>query len=187
MKNKYILLRHGETPYQAKGLNLLYPNPFDDSVQLTARGKKMIKDAILEIKKKHKIDLIYSSPVYRTRQSSKIALEILKIKPKYDERLTDINFGIYNGRPIDDLWKDISQQEFFYKRPPKGENRRDVKKRVVSFFKEIDKQYKDKTILVISHADPIWMLASYLKGYTEKEILKHKKEDHPKVGHYVVI
>ena len=185
MRNKYILLRHGETIYQTKKSSLLYPFPEKSQISLTAKGKKMIKDAVLEIKKESDIDLIFASPFYRTTQSAKIASEILGVKPKFDKRLIDINFGIYHGRTYKELWKDISERQIFYKRPPGGETRRNVKKRVLSFFKEIEKKHKDKTILVISHADPIWLLASHLKGLTEDETMAHKKDYHPKVGTFI--
>ena len=136
MRNKYILLRHGETIYQTKKSSLLYPFPEKSPISLTAKGKKMIKDAVLEIKKESDIDLIFASPFYRTTQSAKIASEILGVKPKFDKRLIDINFGIYHGRTYKELWKDISERQIFYKRPPGGETRRNVKKRVLSFFKE---------------------------------------------------
>lgn len=185
MRNKYILLRHGETKYQAEDLPIFYPFPENPPIGLTTKGKKMIKDAVLEIKKENDIDIIYASPFYRTTQSANIASDILRVKPKYDKRLIDINFGIYHGKPFNELWNKISERELFYKKPEKGETRRNVKKRVLSFFKEIDKKHKDKTILIISHADPIWLLVSHLKGLTEEQTIKHKKDYHPKVGTFV--
>ena len=185
MRNKYVFLRHGETKYQANGFPILYPSPENPPITLTVKGKGMIKDSVNEIKKKYDIDLIYASPVYRTTQSSLIASKILGIKPKYDKRLVDINFGIYHGRPFKDLWDNISPRELFYKRPEGGETRREVKKRVLNLYKDLEKKHKGKIILIISHADPIWLLVSYLKGLTELETLKHKKDYHPHVGEYI--
>lgn len=183
-RNKYILLRHGETMYQAKGLEVFYPFPENPPISLTAKGKKMIKDAVDSFEK---VDVIYASPFYRTRQSAAIASQKFGLKVNYDERLIDINFGIYHGRPFSDLWEAIEEKELFYKRPEGGETRREVKKRVVEFIEEIDKKYKEKVILIISHADPVWLLASYAKGLTEKETLEHKKDYHPKVGTFMKI
>lgn len=184
MRNKYIFLRHGETMYQAKRLKVFYPFPENPPISLTARGKKMIKDAVDSFEK---VDVIYASPFYRTRQTAGIAVKRFKLKVNYDKRLIDINFGVYHGRPFNELWEVISERELFYKKPEGGETRRNVKKRVIDFYQEIDKKYQDKTILVISHADPIWLLVSYLKGLTEEETLKHKKDYHPKVGTFIII
>ena len=46
MRNKYILLRHGETKYQAQNLPVFYPFPEKPPISLTAKGKQQIKKAI---------------------------------------------------------------------------------------------------------------------------------------------
>jgi len=184
MNNKYILLRHGETMYQAKGLEVFYPFPENPPISLTTKGKKMIEDVVNNFEK---VDVIYASPFYRTRQSAAIAAKKFGLKVKYDKRLIDINFGIYHGKSFSELWKVMDEKELFYKRPKGGETRREVKKRMVEFLKEVDKKHKDKVILIISHADPIWLLVSYAKDLTEKKTLEHKKDYHPKVGTFMEI
>ncbi|GAI40783.1 unnamed protein product, partial [marine sediment metagenome] len=54
----------------------------------------------------------------------------------------------------------------------KGENWRDIKKRLVDFIKDIRKSHKNKIILIVSHADPLWLLAGFLKGLSEDELLE---------------
>jgi len=43
MNNKYILLRHGETRYQAEGLDILYPKNENPDLPITEHGKEQIK------------------------------------------------------------------------------------------------------------------------------------------------
>lgn len=189
MRNKYILLRHGETIYQAKGSDDLYSRAEQSTLSLTDKGKKQIKIAVEEFNDK-KVDLIYSSDYFRTRQTAEIIVKKLGREVKFDKRLRDTNFGIFSGGTGEEYRKFFSsKKQRFSKKIPKGENWRDVKKRVVSFIKDIEKKHKNKTILVISHADPVWLLAGFLKGLTEKELLKRrdKKDLWPDVGQFIEI
>ena len=71
IKNKYFLLRHGETIYQTEKKHLLYPSPEKPPIPLTKNGKRMIAGAAEWLKDKD-IDLIFASPFFRTKQSAKI-------------------------------------------------------------------------------------------------------------------
>lgn len=175
MNNKYILLRHGETEYQAKELDILYPKAQNPILPITENGKKQIKIIAKELEEED-IDLIYCSEYFRAKQTAEIVTKPLGLKVIFDKRLIDTNFGIFHGRP-DKEYREFfsSKKERFFKRPPQGENWNDVKKRVVDFIEEIDKKYKNKTILIVSHADPVWLIAGYLKGLNEDELLKQRQ------------
>jgi len=174
MRNKYFLLRHGETIYQTKKGDFLYPWSQTTSSGLTKIGKGQIKAAAKKLKDKN-IDLIYSSDFLRTRQTAKIVAKELGSKVNFDKRLRDINFGIYHGKLIKEYSQFFStRKQKFSKRPPQGENWRDVKKRVKNSIKDIEKKHKNKTILIVSHGDPLWLLYGILKGLNEKEILERK-------------
>ncbi len=190
LKNKYILLRHGETIYQTKKKGLLYPWP-DFITNLTEKGKAQIKDAAKQLKNKKTcpvgsrrkrdsfgVVLIYSSDFLRTRQTAEIIAKILGLKIIFDKRLRDINFGIFQGGKTDEYRKFfINKKQKFFKRPPKGESWRDVRKRTIDFIKDIEKKHKNKTILIISHGDPIWLLNGCLKGISEKKLLEKRQFD----------
>ncbi len=186
MNNKYILLRHGETRYQAKKLDILYPKDENSDISITENGKKKIKIVAKELKNKG-IDLIYSSDYFRTKQTSKIVAEELGLDVKFDSRFIDTNFGVFHGKTGEEYRKFFSdKKERFSKRPVQGENWRDVGKRVIAVITEIEKEYNGKTILIVSHADPVWLLAGYLKGLSEDELLKqrHMGGFWPDVGQY---
>jgi len=189
MKNKYILLRHGETRYQAEKLDVLYTKDENPDLSITENGKEKIKIVAKELKNKG-IDLIYSSDYFRTKQTSKIVAEELGLDVKFDSRLIDTNFGIFHGKAGKEYRKLFSnKKERFSKRTPQGESWRDVRERAVAVITEIEKEYNNKTILIVSHADPVWLLAGYLKGLSEDEILeqRHTKGFWPDVGQYFEI
>ncbi|OGZ26931.1 MAG: hypothetical protein A2365_02235 [Candidatus Nealsonbacteria bacterium RIFOXYB1_FULL_40_15] len=183
MKNSYILLRHGETKYQANNLDILYSKEDQIMLPITQKGEKKIKEVAKQLKEKE-IDIIYASDFYRTRQTAEIVAKEIKVKVILDKRLRDTDFGFFSGRPAQEyrmLFKNKLQR--FSKRPEGGESCRDVKRRISEFFKQTERKYRSKTILVISHADPIWLFSAFLKKLTEKETLK--SSFYPDTGEYI--
>lgn len=175
MRNKYFILRHGETTQQTKKLKkkeIIYYNwPSLSSFPLTKKGKKAIESVAKKLKNK-KIDLIYSSDSLRTRQTAEIVAKELGLKVNFDPRLRDINLGTYQGREKGEFYKDLPLSlKRFSKKVPKGESWSDVKRRVVGAIKDIDKKHKGKTILIVSHGDPLWLLEGAIKGLTNQELL----------------
>ena len=180
-------MRHGETKYQANGWNVLYSQKEQFILPITKRANAFIKRQAKKLKSKN-IDLIYSSDYYRTKQTAKIVAGELGLEIKYDKRLRDNNFGAFSGKPEKDHKEYFSSKlQRFSKRPPKGENWRDVKRRTTNFLKEIDKKHKNKTILIISHADPVWLLAAFIKGFGEKQALAKRNPQNiwPEVGQII--
>lgn len=175
LNNKYIFLRHGQTIHQTKKRNIIYGWPDDNPpCGLTKFGEKQIKKAAKKLKNE-KIDLIFSSDAKRTKQTAAIVAKKMGLKINYDKRLRDINWGIYQGKSKFDAlayYKNI--QSRFKKAPPKGESWNDCLKRITSFFKEIESKYSGKTILIVSHGDPLWLLEGLLKGTSQNKLLLQK-------------
>lgn len=177
LKNRYFILRHGETIYQTRNKNIIYPpQPENPPIKLTKRGENQIKQKI-KLLKKLKIDLFFSSDFFRTKQTSEIVAEKLGIKINFDKRLRDINLGIYHSGPKENYYKKISRfsKNDFYYRPPKGESWKDCRKRVLNFLKEIEKKYNNKNILVVSHGDPLWLFEGLVRNWSLERLLKIKK------------
>ena len=178
--NKYFVMRHGEAQSNLKdyysGLK------FQKDNHLTEKGKKQILASAKKIKKE-KFDLIFSSDFTRTRETAEISAEVFGI-PKdkiiYDERLREVNPGIFDGGPIDDYRNYFStMEERFVKAAPEAETDNQIKNRVTSFLFDLDKKYKGKKILIVTHGDPSWLLISGSRGYNPHEAaeLKRDKKD----------
>ena len=157
--------------------------PEKRSFPLTKKGKEQIKEAIEAIKKES-IDLIFSSDLLRTKQTAEIIEKALKIKPIYDKRLREYNFGVFNGTLLDDykvLFGD--QLKRFHLKPEKGENYSEIKERMFSFLKDLEKKYKGKNILIVSHQLPIILLLGKAENLSNKDIFeKYIKTDKIKNG-----
>lgn len=189
MNNKYILLRHGETEYQAKNLDIIYPEKENPGISLTENGKEKIKAAAKELKRE-KISLIFSSDFLRTKQTAEIVAEELGLNITFDKRLRDTDFGVFQGKSGEEYGGFFSEEkEKFSKRPAEGENWKDVRKRAIAVVKDIEKKYKGEKVLIVSHADPVWLLAGCILGLSEGELLKRRREGDlwPNVGQYIII
>ena len=183
-QNKYFILRHGQTAYQSEKKKILYDWPGLNSFPLNEKGEKKIKKEAKKLKNK-KIDLIFASDTLRTRQTAEIVAKELGLKINFDQRLRDINFGIYQGREKKEFQKDFPVSlARFEKRVPGGESWSDVKKRVIDFIREIDQRYKGKKILIVSHGDPLWLLEGAMKGLSNQELLKTHQKDFIKTGQF---
>jgi len=178
-------LRHGETNYQVKKKSFVYPSWSNKPlVKLTKKGEGEIKNLIPKIKKL-KIDLIYSSDIFRAKRTAEIVAKELGLNIILDKRPRDINLGVYHGKTKAEFYRDFPDpKKRFSKRPQGGESWNDVKKRMVDFLTKIDKKYKNKKILIISHGDPLWLLEGVIKGMTNQELLDEIfiKKNYIKVG-----
>ena len=162
LNNAYYILRHGEAISNVKGICSCWPETFENP--LTENGVQMINRAALELEDKG-IQLIFASDVLRTKQTAQIVGKELNIKPKFDKRLREVDFGIMNGAPMANLDMQFPREkERIFKAIPKGETYRDVHVRVYDFLRDMDEQFQGKTILVVSHECPLLLLEAVVNG-----------------------
>jgi len=185
LRNKYFILRHGQSTHQIEKPGVVYYWPEDKPpANLTNTGRKQIQERVKRLKGK-KIDLIFSSDALRTRQTAEIVAKELGLGVKFDQRLRDVNWGVFQGKPMKEAWDYYKHniEEKFKKAPPEGDSWRDVRKKIVNFIKEIEGKYEGKNILIVSHGDPLWLLDNWVRGLDEKESLKDRKPGCPiKIG-----
>jgi isoleucyl-tRNA synthetase len=53
---------------------------------------------------------------------------------------------------------------------------------VVNALKNIDKKYKGKTILIVSHGEPLWLLEGAVKNWSITKLLKERQNNFIKTG-----
>lgn len=170
LNNKYYILRHGQALSNVRQICSCWPEKFKNP--LTKKGKEQVKKAAQELKDKN-INLIFSSPLLRTKQTAEIVGKLLKIKPKFDKRLREIDFGIFNSGSLEKMWEYFkTEEERIKQRPPKGETYPEILERMVSFLKDVDKKYKGKNILIISHEGPLVLLQGKVMELSLKETIK---------------
>jgi len=170
-RNRYWLLRHGEAESQL--LNIT--DSGRGKYHLTPKGQEQVRRSAKKLMREN-FDFIVSSDVLRTKETSKIASDILGIKDIiYDQRLREVDFGIFTGKPNKEYHQALpSYGEKFKDRPEKGESLRDVRTRVWGCLNDLEKKYKGKKILLISHEYPIWMTTQSAEGWDEKRAIAEK-------------
>ena len=189
LNNTYFFMRHGQTIYQKEKRGINYKSEENLSLPLTDEGMQMAKESAEKLKSEN-INIIFSSPYLRTKQTAEITAKILDIENiNYDERLVDIDLGEFMGRPSEESKKFyFGSTKSFDNRPKGGESWNDVLTRVKSFLTELEEKYKDKNILIVSHADPIWLMTGYLKGIEKpEELVEANKEGclHPRLAQVI--
>jgi isoleucyl-tRNA synthetase len=174
-KNKYFLLRHGESLSNIEGFLSSFPEKREN--HLTLKGRNQITK-VAKALKKEKIDLIFSSDLLRTKETSEIVAGLLQKEIIFDKRLREINFGSLNGEKIEAYVKFTPslEEKFILKFPEGGESLNDVRKRLYEFISFVENNYQNKKILIVSHETPLWLFWSILRGYNEKEAIYFKEK-----------
>ena len=170
LKNKYYIMRHGEAKSNILRLCSCWPEEFNNP--LTTIGKKAVKAAVERLKNRN-ISLIFNSPLKRAKMSAEIAGKVLKIMPKPDKRLMEINFGKYNNHHLEGMWSAFkTEEERINKGTNGGETYSEILERMMDFLRETDEKYMGRNILIISHEGPLFLLEGKVKGLTIKQTIE---------------
>ncbi len=174
LENNYYFLRHGEAESNEKRFVSCWPEKLYNP--LTQKGVEQIRK-LIPLLRKEKIDLIFSSDLLRCKQTAEILAKAFNLKINFDKRLREIKLGEFNGG-LENDWNNFfkTPKEKFAKRPRGGENYRDVRKRAFKFLAEINKKYKNKKILIVSHGAILFVLEAIIRGFKEKEEITHRKK-----------
>jgi len=170
LNNTYYLLRHGEAESNAQNRCSSWPELFEN--HLTRQGKEQVAVALHTLKN-IPVDYIFCSPLTRTQETAMIVGKKYAIQPIIDKRLREISFGIFNGKSIEEFGDYFKERGGQLKRKaPEGESYSQVQKRVVEFFRGVNKNYSGKTIIIVSHQAPLLLLYGYLKKDSIAESIK---------------
>ncbi len=165
-KNRYLLMRHGEAENNVQNV---VSYKLTDTYHLTEKGKEQVTLSIEKLKAQ-KIDLIYASPILRTKETALLVAEALGATVVYDDRLLEANTGTFNGKSIEEYRAYFtSVEEKMTKRPPEGETLEEMKTRLAEFLYDIEAKNEGKTILIVTHEYDVWLLESAAKGLTNHE------------------
>jgi len=179
--NKYFVMRHGEADHNLLGMASGHPS---DPVHLTERGRAQVLEQTLKLKG-NKIDIIFASPFIRTKETAEIirkGLGLSKDQVLFDERLREIDIGVYNEGTWAKFHEDFPKTvEFFDKAPEGGESYATVKGWMMNFIHDVEIKFKEKNILIITHGGPAWLLLAGTHGYDAEQslvMIRDKKDFH---------
>ena len=170
--NTYILVRHGGATSTERHYYAAWPEKQDMVSELSETGRKEVEKTARELAGQG-VSMIISSDLTRTKQTADIIAKACpQAEVKFDERLREVDFGVYNYQPVsgyDGFLKSLEQkplEDQLNARPENGESHQDVLRRVAQVIRDCEKQYQGKTIVLVSHGGPLWLLESVLKHAT---------------------
>ena len=142
---KIYILRHGTTVWNETGRT-----QGRRQNQLSKTGKELASEAAEKLKRE-KIEIIYSSPLMRTMQTTNIVNQFHNVTVIRHPLLTEIDQGVFSGR----FWKSLSPEEKKHRleRDPEYglESYEHAYQRVKEFVETVLKHETHKNVLVVSH------------------------------------
>jgi probable phosphomutase (TIGR03848 family) len=159
-----LLVRHGTTattgtilPGRAPGLHL------------SERGTAQAEAVALRLGELTKKPVaLYVSPLERARETAAPIAKVLKLRPFIDRGLLECDFGTWTGKKLNLLsrkaeWKTVQNSPSTF-RFPEGESFGEMQQRVWSTLEKLARTCRGRTIVVVSHADPIKAAVTYAQG-----------------------
>ncbi len=149
---------------------------------LTDEGYNQVNKLTDRLKNIH-FDVAYSSPKIRAVETIKPLAEINYLSINIDDKLSEMDFGIYDGFKWDEVneidpsisnrRKEINEIAGI----PKQETMQEVKNRMYNKILKIANENKGKTILIASHGVAI---EAFLKQVTGETFLQNKDKNSQK-------
>ena len=177
-KRNLILVRHGQSEWNAKNLFTGWKNPglTETGVKEAISAGKLIKD------EKINFDTMYTSELIRAQLTGNTILEIINqsdIPIIKDIALNERNYGSLAGLNKDDARKKWGEEQVHIWRrsydvpPPDGESLKNTAERVLPYFnKEIlPKVVSGSNILIAAHGNSLRSLIMQLDELSKEEIL----------------
>ena len=174
---KVILVRHGQTDWNAEDI---FRGRID--VKLNRIGiyeAKIIGKKLSNIP----VDGIFSSPLSRALETSKLIASFHKIPVQLLDELVDINFGVWEGLSRSEVKSRYPDIFSIWERTPEmvkipnAETLNDVKERAIQGLNIILSGYYDGTVIVISHGLVNKVLLCAVLGLNNSHFWKVKQDN----------
>lgn len=159
-----ILVRHATTtstgvvlPGRAPGLHLAEAGHAQASAlaeRLTTLAKKPVA--------------LYVSPLERARETAAPLAKSLGLRPKTERGLLECDFGAWTGKRLATLrrrreWHAVQNAPSTF-RFPDGESFAEMQQRVWATLERLAARHRHRTIVAVSHADPIKAAITFAQG-----------------------
>ena len=170
--NRYFAMRHGYGQHMEHGG--VVSSLDHDSYHLTDEGRnEVFKSAHLLHEKK--ITKIFCSPLIRTRETARITAEHLGINPDLivvDDRLREYDFGEFDGKPFQEYIAYREAHVVDYNTKLGGSSLQETKKRFGEFLYDIEKNYQNENILIVTHGIFFETVPAVVEGADNKRSLE---------------
>ena len=142
---KIYVMRHGTTVWNEKGITQGRTN------NRLSKAGKLLTEEVANKYKNAKFDVIISSPLMRTVQTANIMNKFHNVTIIKDDRLIEIDQGIFSGRGKNSLTQEEEKLKSARSSSCGMESYQECYKRVEEFITDIKQKYSKETILLITH------------------------------------
>ena len=163
------IIRHGETAMNSKDLICGITD-----IPLTEKGILQAKETANRLVQKINsrelppVTHIISSPLIRAKQTAECIASILGIKVAEDSRLTEQNYGSFEGKSrFDPDYRQARSQ--FAVRYPGGESALDTASRVYPLLSELKLQNDDGHRILVTHGGTYRIILTYFTDMTNSQ------------------
>lgn len=170
-----ILVRHGESEWNAKGVWTGL-----NDVSLTEKGREEARKAALFIKD-IKIDVAFISSLTRAKETLdeiRKVLNLENVEILENAALNERDYGNYAGQNKWKVKEKVGEENFKKIRRgwdfpiPNGESLKDVYNRVIPYYKNyiVNKIIENKNVLISAHGNSLRALIKYLENIKDEDI-----------------
>ena len=179
MKSKLVLVRHGQSEWNAKNLFTGWKDPklTDLGIQEAIRAGELLETRNLNF------DLMFTSDLFRAQETGRLILEQINqkdIEIIQDQSLNERNYGDLAGLNKDEAREKWGEEQVHIWRrsfdvpPPGGESLKNTAERVLPYFEReiMPKVKKSLNILVAAHGNSLRALVMHIENISSEEIVK---------------
>jgi probable phosphomutase (TIGR03848 family) len=159
-----LLVRHGVTA--STGIILPGRAP---GLHLSERGVAQAEHVAVRLGELTKKPVaLYVSPLERTRETAAPIARALRLRPIVARGLLECDFGLWTGKKLNLLakkpeWRAVQHAPSTF-RFPDGESFTEMQLRMWTTLERIAAKHRNRTVVVVSHADPIKAAVTYAQG-----------------------
>ena len=179
MNSKLVLVRHGQSEWNAKNLFTGWKDPklTDLGIQEAIRAGELLETRNLNF------DLMFTSDLFRAQETGRLILEQINqkdIEIIQDQSLNERNYGDLAGLNKDEAREKWGEEQVHIWRrsfdvpPPGGESLKNTAERVLPYFeiKIMPKVKEGLNILIAAHGNSLRALVMELEKISSEEIVK---------------
>ena len=167
---KIYVTRHGETEYSLK--NIVCGST---DCPLTGYGREQAQELAEHIKAQNLgIDVIYSSPLIRAKETADIVAAALSVPVVVDVRLREQDCGAFEGNVPRNDEEFNTQRRNFADRLRGGESILQLAQRVYNLLDVFSENRPDKTPLIVGHICVCAMIHSYFNELSNDEYFAYR-------------
>ncbi len=158
-----LLVRHGQTP--TTGVELYGRRP---GVGLSDEGQRQARSAAERIAAAGRVAAVYASPLERAQQTAEPIAGAVGREVVTHDGLIELDVGDWTGRKLSALAK-LAAWQTVQRYPsgftfPNGESFAEMSKRIVATVNELAASHPGRTVVAVTHADPIRAYVAHASG-----------------------